>query len=64
MTRVLHTARISDVGSVMFVNRIRKIISSELGKEKEKYVLRFVTSVVQRVVVFFLYSFLKVWCHS
>ena len=36
MTRVLHTARISDVGSVMFVNRIRKIVSSELGKEKRE----------------------------
>ena len=36
MKRVLHTARISDVGSVMFVNRIRKIVSSELGKEKRE----------------------------
>ena len=33
MTRVLHTARISDVGNVMFVNRIREMVSFELGKE-------------------------------
>ena len=33
ITRVLHTARISNVDSVMFVNRIRQMISFELGKE-------------------------------
>ena len=31
MTRVLHTARISNVDSVMFVNRIREMVSFELG---------------------------------
>ena len=36
MTRVLHTARISSVDSVMFVNRIREMASFELGKEMEK----------------------------
>ena len=36
MTRVLHAARISNVDSVTFVNRIRKMVSSELGKETEK----------------------------
>ena len=36
MTRVLHAARISNVDSVTFVNRIREIVSSELGKEIEK----------------------------
>ena len=36
MTRVLHTARISNVDSVMFVNRIREMVSFELGKEIEK----------------------------
>ena len=36
MTRVLHTARISDVDSSMFVNRIRKMVSFELGKEIRK----------------------------
>ena len=36
MTRVLHTARISNVDSVMFVNRIREMASFELGKEMEK----------------------------
>ena len=32
MTRVLHTARISNVDSVMFVYRIRVRVSFELGK--------------------------------
>ena len=34
--RVLHTARISSVDSVMFGNRIREMESFDLGKEKEK----------------------------
>ena len=33
MTRVLHTAGISNVDSVMFVNRMREMASFELGKE-------------------------------
>ena len=33
---VLHTARISNVDSVMFVNRIRGMVSFELGKETGK----------------------------
>ena len=45
MTRVLHTARISDVDSVMFRNGIREIVSFELGKEIEKDVFRLVKSV-------------------
>ena len=36
MTRVLHTVRISNVDSVMFVNRLREMVSFELGKEIEK----------------------------
>ena len=36
MTHVLHTARISDVDSSMFVNRIREMVSSELSKEIQK----------------------------
>ena len=39
MTRVLHTARISNVDGVMFVIRIRDLVSFELGKEIEKDVL-------------------------
>ena len=45
MTRVLYTARISDVDSVMFGNRIRKTASFQLGKEIEKDVFHLVTSV-------------------
>ena len=45
ITRVLHTARISDVDSVMFRNGIREIVSFELGKEIEKDVFRLVMSV-------------------
>ena len=33
MTRVLHTARINNVDSVMFVCRIRVIVSFEPGKD-------------------------------
>ena len=33
ITRVLHAARISNFDSVMFVNRIREMVSFELGKE-------------------------------
>ena len=33
MTGVLHTARISNVDGVMFVNRIRQMVCFELGKE-------------------------------
>ena len=40
MTRVLHTARISIVDSVMFVNRLRKMVSFELGKEIVKDIFR------------------------
>ena len=46
MTRVLHTAKISNVDSVMFVNRIREMVSFELGKVIEKDVVRFVTSAI------------------
>ena len=45
MTRFLYTARISNVDSVMFVNRTREMVSFELGKEIEKDVFRLVTSV-------------------
>ena len=33
MTRVLHTAGINNVDSVMFVNRMREMMCFELGKE-------------------------------
>ena len=36
ITRVLHTARISNVDSVTFVNRIREIVSFELGKKNSE----------------------------
>ena len=36
MTRVIHTAKISNVDSVMFVNGIREMVSFELGKVIEK----------------------------
>ena len=37
MTHILHTARISNINGVMFVNRISKMGSFELDKEIEKY---------------------------
>ena len=45
MTRVPRTARIRDVNSVMFVNRIREMVSFELGEEIEKDAFCLVTSV-------------------
>ena len=48
MTRVLHTARISNVDGVMFVIGIRDMVSFELGKETEKDVFLLVTSVGKR----------------
>ena len=36
MTRVLHTAGISNVDSVMFVDRIIEMVNFELGREIEK----------------------------
>ena len=40
-----NTVRISNVDSVMFVNRIREMVSFELGKEIKKDVFCLVTSV-------------------
>ena len=40
LTRVLHTARISVVNSLMFVNRIRKMVCFDLGKENMKRIFR------------------------
>ena len=48
MTRVLHTARISNVDSVMFIDRLREMVSFVLGKEIEEDAFRLVTSVGQR----------------
>ena len=36
MRSVLYTARISNVDSSMFVNKMREMVSVELGKEIEK----------------------------
>ena len=41
MIHVLHTARIRNVGRVMFVNKIREMVSFELGKETGKDVFFF-----------------------
>ena len=40
-----NTVRTSNVDSVVFVNRIREMVSFELGKEIKKDVFRLVTSV-------------------
>ena len=59
MTPILDTARISDVNSVMFLNRIKKMEGFELGKETEKDVFRPFTSLGQRKGYFFLLFSLK-----
>ena len=49
ITRILRTARISNVDGVMFVDRkIREMVGFELSKEKKKDVFRLVTSMEQR----------------
>ena len=48
MTRVLHTARISNVDSVMFLMEIVEMVSFELDEELRKMFFRLVTSVGQR----------------
>ena len=53
MASVLHPARISNIDSVMFVNRIRKIVSFELGKEIVKDIFVLVPSVGQRNIFHF-----------
>ena len=45
MTCFLHTTRISNVDSIMFVNGIREMASFELGKEIEKYAFHLVMRV-------------------
>ena len=47
LTPVLNTTRISNVDSIMFVNRIREIVSFELSKETKKDVFCLVTSAGQ-----------------
>ena len=62
MIHVLHTARISNVGSVMFVNKIREMVSFELGKEtgKDNFFLFFLCStLVTKTKNIFLYLFTK-----
>ena len=53
MTCVLHAARISDVSSVMSVNRIRKMVSFDFDKEIEKDVFLLVMSMGQRKNTYF-----------
>ena len=55
---VLHTAKINNVDSIsimyvimfsiMFINRLREMVSFELGNEVKKDVIRLITSVGQR----------------
>ena len=45
ITRVLHTARISNVDSVMFLIEIVEMVSFELDEELRKMFFRVVTSV-------------------
>ena len=54
MASVLHPSKISNIDSVMFVNRIRKMVSFELGKEIVKDIFALVPSVGQRNIFHFL----------
>ena len=51
MTQVLHTVRISNVNSIIFVNRIREMVNFELGKDIKKDVFCPIASVVQREIL-------------
>ena len=48
MRFTLHTSRISNVNSVVFVNRIREVVSFELGEEIKKDVFCLIMSIGQR----------------
>ena len=45
VTRVLHTARISNVESTVCDNKERKMVNFKLGKKWERWNIQFVTSV-------------------
>ena len=51
MTYILHTARISNVDSIMFVHRIREMVSFKPSKEVEKGVFHLVTGMGQRKIL-------------
>ena len=51
VTRVLHTARISNVDSVIFVNRIRQMVRFELGKEIENGFIVCISDNIQIILV-------------
>ena len=54
MTHVLHTARISNVNSLMFVDRNREMVSFELGKEIKRDVFFLCPTLLTRSEVRFL----------
>ena len=51
MTCILHTARISNVNSIMFFDRKVEMVSFELGEELRKMFFRLVTSVGQEKIL-------------
>ena len=51
MTCILHTARISNVDSLMFVHRIKEMVSFKPSKEVEKDVFHLVTGMGQRKIL-------------
>jgi len=48
VTRVLHTARISNVKSTVCDNKERKMVNFKLGRKWDRWNIQFVTSVGQR----------------
>ena len=63
MTRVLHTAKISNVDSIMFINRIRKIVGFELVKEIEKDVFVLSRTLNKEKILSFSLSLIGTWQH-
>ena len=59
ITCILHTTRISNVNSIMFVNRIREMVSFKLSKEIKKDILHLVIIVGQRTSIHLSYSIYK-----
>ena len=51
MTCILHNARTSNVDSVMFVNKIKEMVSFKPSKEVEKGVFHLVTGMGQRKIL-------------
>ena len=64
MTPILDTVRISDVNSVMFLNRIKKMVGFELGKETKICFVFSRTWDKEKGICFLLFSLKPSFCNT